>query len=80
VLPLVAEVTVADAHQISPISRSPRKTDQHDALVLAKLLAAHLLPAVGIALEYAGKISQGSSGRILLPKAIKEGRVEGVEG
>jgi transposase len=47
-LPLVAEVTVADAHQISLISRSPRKTDQHDALVLAKLLAAHLRPAVWV--------------------------------
>ncbi len=46
--PLVAEVTVADAHKISLISRSPRKTDQHDALVLAKLLAAHLLPAVWV--------------------------------
>jgi hypothetical protein len=46
VRPLVAEVTVADAHKISLISRSPRKTDQHDALVLAKLLAANLLPAV----------------------------------
>jgi transposase len=48
VLPLVAEVTVADAHKISLISRSPRKTDQHDALFLAKLLAAHLLPAVWV--------------------------------
>jgi transposase len=48
ILPLVAEVTVADAHKISLISRSPCKTDQHDALVLAKLLAAHLLPAVWV--------------------------------
>ena len=40
VLPLVAEMTVADAHKISLISRSPRKTDQHDAMILAKLLAA----------------------------------------
>jgi transposase len=48
VQPLVAEVTVADAHKISLISRSPRKTDQHDALILAKLLAAHLLPAVWV--------------------------------
>jgi hypothetical protein len=30
VRPLVADVTVADAHKISLISRSPRKTDQHD--------------------------------------------------
>lgn len=48
ILPLVAEVTVADAHKISLISRSPRKTDQHDALVLAKLLAANLLPTVWV--------------------------------
>lgn len=46
--PLVAEVTVADAHKISLISRSPRKTDQHDALVLAKLLAARLVPTVWV--------------------------------
>jgi transposase len=46
--PLVAEVTVADAHKISLISRSPRKTDQHDAPVLAKLLAANLLPVVWV--------------------------------
>lgn len=48
VAPLVAEVTVADAHKISLISRSLRKTDQHDALVLAKLLAATLIPAVWV--------------------------------
>lgn len=29
----VADVTVADVHKISLISRSPRKTDQHDAVV-----------------------------------------------
>jgi transposase len=46
--PLVAEVIVADAHKMSLISRSPRKTDQHDALVLAKLLAAKLMPAVWV--------------------------------
>jgi hypothetical protein len=31
----------------------------------------------GIALEYAGKIGQGSRRHVLLPKAIKQGRVEG---
>lgn len=46
--PLVADVRVADAHKLSLISRSPRKTDQHDALVLAKLLAANLIPAVWV--------------------------------
>ncbi len=48
VLPMVAEATVADAHKISLISKSPRKTNQHDALILAKLLAANLLPAVWV--------------------------------
>lgn len=46
--PLVAEVTVADAHKMSLINRSPHKTDQHDALVLAKLLAARLMPTVWV--------------------------------
>jgi hypothetical protein len=35
---------------------------------------------LGIALEYAGKISQGSSGYFGLSKPIKQGRVEGLEG
>jgi transposase len=46
--PLVADVRVADAHKLSLISRSPHKTDQHDALVLAKLLAAKLIPTVWV--------------------------------
>jgi transposase len=44
----VAEVTVADTNKVGLISRSARKTDPHDALVLAKLLAAGLLPAVWV--------------------------------
>jgi len=48
VQPLVAESTVADVRKIKLISQSPRKTDRHDALVLAKLLAANLLPSVWV--------------------------------
>lgn len=39
----VASISVANSHQLKFISSSARKTDKHDALVLAKLLAAHLL-------------------------------------
>src|SRR5258708_37885393 len=46
--PLVVEVFVANRYQLKVISASARKTDRHDALVLAKLLAAHLLPAVWV--------------------------------
>jgi transposase len=45
---LVASVAVANCHQIKLISASARKTDKQDALVLAKLLAAQLLPTVWV--------------------------------
>lgn len=44
----VAEIAVANSHKIKLISASARKTDKQDALVLAKLLAAHLLPVVWV--------------------------------
>jgi transposase len=44
----VAAVSVANSQQIKLISASARKTDKQDALILAKLLAAHLLPTVWI--------------------------------
>src|SRR5690349_16052466 len=47
-LPLVQKVTVANSHKIKLISGSPTKTDKHDALVLAKLLATHLLLEVWV--------------------------------
>jgi transposase len=47
-LPLVADVSVANCHQLRLISASAAKTDKHDALVLAKLLAANLLPTVWV--------------------------------
>jgi transposase len=46
--PLVAEVAVANCFQVKLISASARKTDKQDALVLAKLLAAYLLPTVWV--------------------------------
>jgi transposase len=46
--PLVSQVTVANAFKVKLISSARVKTDQQDALVLAKLQAAHLLPAVWI--------------------------------
>ena len=44
----VAEVAVANSCKIKLISASASKTDKQDALVLAKLLAAHLLPTVWV--------------------------------
>ena len=46
--PIVAEVSVANTHKLRLIGSSASKTDKHDASVLAKLLAAHLLPAIWI--------------------------------
>jgi transposase len=46
--PLVQEVAVANTFQLKLISASSRKTDKHDALVLAKLLAARLLPTIWV--------------------------------
>ena len=46
--PLVQRVSVANTFQLKLISASAAKTDKQDALVLAKLLAAHLLPTVWV--------------------------------
>lgn len=46
--PLVAQVAVANTFQLKLISASGRKTDKQDALVLAQLLAANLLPTVWV--------------------------------
>ena len=45
---LMADVSVANCHQLRLISASAAKTDKHDALVLAKLLAANLLPSIWV--------------------------------
>jgi transposase len=45
---IVAEVQVANSYKLKLISASSAKTDRHDALILAKLLAAHLLPTVWV--------------------------------
>ena len=47
-LPLVAGVSVANSYKLKLISSSARKTDKHDALVLASLSAASLLPAIWV--------------------------------
>lgn len=47
-VPLVGQVTIANAFKVKLISSARVKTDRHDALVLAKLLAAHLLPTVWV--------------------------------
>ena len=44
----VAQVLVANSYKLKLISSSASKTDRHDALVLAKLLAANLLPTVWV--------------------------------
>jgi hypothetical protein len=46
--PLVAAVLVANSHKLKLITASSSKTDKHDALVLAKLLAANLLPTIWV--------------------------------
>ena len=47
-LPQVAEIQVANPYKIQLITASHKKTDQHDARVLAKLAAANLLPTVWV--------------------------------
>lgn len=46
--PLVASVVVAHPHQIKFITAARVKTDRRDAMKLAKLLAADLIPAVWV--------------------------------
>jgi transposase len=47
-VPLVASVTVANPMQIALIARTLVKTDPRDALTLARLLAAGILPSVWV--------------------------------
>ena len=47
-VPQVAEIQVANPYKIKLITSSHKKTDQHDARVLAKLAAANLLPSVWV--------------------------------
>jgi transposase len=46
--PLVASVTVANPIQVALIAKARVKTDPRDALTLARLLAAHMLPSVWV--------------------------------
>lgn len=48
VAPLVARTVVANSLQVKWIAHAAVKTDKHDAIRLAKLLAANLLPAVWV--------------------------------
>jgi transposase len=45
---ITPHIVVANAHKVKLIASSRVKTDRHDALVLAKLLAAGLLPPVWV--------------------------------
>jgi transposase len=47
-VPLVASVTVANPMQVALIAKSRVKTDPRDALTLARLLAAGMLPSVWV--------------------------------
>jgi transposase len=49
---LVAAVQVANSHKVRLIASSPKKTDRHDARILARLLAANLLPEVWVPPEH----------------------------
>src|SRR5215210_6450066 len=46
--PLVASVTVANPIQVALIAKARVKTDPRDALALARLLAARMLPSVWV--------------------------------
>jgi len=46
--PLVAEVKVANPIRIKQIAEAHTKTDKRDALILARLLAANLIPEVWV--------------------------------
>ena len=46
--PLVAEVKVANPIRIKQIAEARTKTDKRDALILARLLAANLIPEVWV--------------------------------
>src|SRR5574341_443398 len=48
--PLVARVVVANPYAVKLIAASMVKTDRRDTLVLARLLAANLIPAIWIPL------------------------------
>ena len=56
--PFVASVSVANTFQLKLISSSAAKTDKQDALVLAKLLAANLLPEVWVPPQHVRELRQ----------------------
>lgn len=64
--PLVEDVAVANTFQLKLISASASKTDKQDALVLAKLLAANLLPAVWVPPPHVRQLRRLTQHRIQL--------------
>lgn len=56
--PFVGSVSVANTFQLKLISASATKTDKKDALVLAKLLAANLLPQVWVPPQHVRDLRQ----------------------
>ena len=49
---LVGAVKVANSHKMKVISASAAKTDRHDSIVLAKMLASGMLPEVWVPPQY----------------------------
>jgi len=56
--PLVAEVKVAHARKVRQIAESRRKTDKSDVLILARLLAANLIPEVWVPPHHVRELRQ----------------------
>ena len=56
--PLVAEVKVANPIRIKQIAEARTKTDKRDALILARLLAANLIPEVWVPPVHVRKLRQ----------------------
>ena len=71
--PLVETVSVANTFQLKLIGASASKTDKQDALVLAKLLAANLLPDVWVPPAHVrelGRLTQHRSLFISQPQLV----------
>jgi transposase len=78
--PLVAEAKIADGRKIKLISASRTKTDKHDALVLAQLLASNLLPAVWVPPVYVRELRSLTAHRrrLVRERSAAKNRLHGV--
>ena len=56
--PIVKEVKVAHARKVRQIAESRRKTDKSDVLILARLLAANLIPEVWVPPQHVRELRQ----------------------